>query len=436
MRTTLRRALAVVVPAALAISAVGPVAAADPGVELVGQGSIPGNGLDKSGLTGELCQASNSANCVPAAIFGGFGSDIDYSGFDDVYVAAPDRGPFDGLTDTPYIDRLDFLHIALELEGDPANNVTTTLLDTRLLRDDRGPLLGAAGSFDDRFDPEGIRVGPNGTIFVSDEYGPSIVEMNRQGNVVHRIPVPADFAIANPSADPNLELANNASGRQANRGMEGLAISPDGTTLFGIMQNALIQDHALTASLGRQSVYTRILKVDLATGDTQEYVYPLVAANRGQGVSEILAINDEEFLVLERDNLSRLQSPPTNPTRKQIWRISLDGATDVSDITLPATGALPDGVQPVSKDLFIDLLDPDYGLFDTVPEKLEGLTWGPDLPDGRHLLYVISDNDLTPTLATRIFAFAIDPEEAAVVAPTHAGPLFAPGQLKKILAGR
>ena len=218
--------------------------------------------------------------------------------------------------------------------------------------------------------------------------------------------------------------------------MEGLAISPDGTTLFGIMQNALIQDHALTASLGRQSVYTRILKVDLATGDTQEYVYPLVAANRGQGVSEILAINDEEFLVLERDNLSRLQSPPTNPTRKQIWRISLDGATDVSDITLPATGALPDGVQPVSKDLFIDLLDADYGLFDTVPEKLEGLTWGPDLPDGRHLLYVISDNDLTPTLATRIFAFAIDPEAAAVVAPTHAGPLFAPGQLKKILAGR
>ena len=410
MRTTLRRALAIVVPAALALNAVGPVAAADPGVELVGQGSIPGNGLDKSGLTGELCQASNSDNCVPASIFGGFGSDIDYTGFDDVYVAAPDRGPFDGLTDTPYIDRLDFLHITLDLEGNPANNVATTLLDTRLMRDNRGALLGAAGAFDARFDPEGIRVGPNGTIFVSDEYGPSIVELNRQGKVVHRIPVTADFAIANPS--------------------------PDGGTLFGIMQNALIQDHALTPSLGRQSVYTRILKVDLATGNTEEYVYPLVAANRGQGVSEILAINDEELLVLERDNLSRLQSPPADPTRKQIWRINLDGATDVSDTILPATGALPAGVQAVSKDLFIDLLDPDYGLFNTIPEKLEGLTWGPDLPDGRHLLYVISDNDLTPTLATRIFAFAIDPEEAAVAAPTHAGPMFAPGQVKKILAGR
>jgi hypothetical protein len=49
MRTTLRRALALVVPAALVLGAVGPVAAADPGVTLVGQGSIPGNGLDRSG---------------------------------------------------------------------------------------------------------------------------------------------------------------------------------------------------------------------------------------------------------------------------------------------------------------------------------------------------------------------------------------------------
>jgi len=59
---------------------------------------------------------------------------------------------------------------------------------------------------------------------------------------------PAKFAIANGSADPNEELLGNSSGHQANRGMEGLAISPDGTTLFGIMQNALLQDHGLNPS--------------------------------------------------------------------------------------------------------------------------------------------------------------------------------------------
>ena len=43
-----------------------------------------------------------------------------------------------------------------------------------------------------------------------------------------------------------------------------------------------------------------------------------------------------------------------------------------------------------------------------IAEKIEGLAWGPDLPDGRHVLYVTSDNDLNPNLATQIYAFAID----------------------------
>ena len=90
--------------------------------------------------------------------------------------------------------------------------------------------------------------------------------------------MPATFAIANPSADPNRELPGNSSGRQANRGMEGLAISPDGNTLFGMMQNALLQDDALAAgTIDRVSLNTRILKVDLATGDDQRVRLPLDA---------------------------------------------------------------------------------------------------------------------------------------------------------------
>jgi len=70
---------------------------------------------------------------------------------------------------------------------------------------------------------------------------------------------------------------------------------------------------------------------------------------------------------------------------------------------------LPAGVTPVSKQLFINLLDPDLNLAATIPEKIEGLAWGPDLPDRRHVLYVISDNNLNPSLATQIYAFAIAP---------------------------
>jgi len=105
--------------------------------------------------------------------------------------------------------------------------------------------------------------------------------------------------------------------------MEGLAISPDGTTLFGIMQNALIQDHGLVTPFpinpneapGRLGINNRTLKIDLLTGETHEYVYVLDAINRGQGVSEILAINDHEFLVVSsRSGPSSGRSTSTNPT--------------------------------------------------------------------------------------------------------------------------
>ena len=413
---------------------------APPGITLVGVGSVGGSLLDKSGLPGVLCQAGAPANCVPHAIFGGFGSDVTYTGHDDVFISAPDRGPFDGLTDKPFADRVHYLHIQTNV-GQPFPNIRTELLDTRLLRNEFGQtFVGAADAFDVsneletlRLDPEGIRVSPTGTFYISDEYGPYLFEFDRQGHLLRRIEVPAKFLIQTPSGDPNTELLGNSAGRQANRGMEGLAISPDGSTLFGIMQNALLQDGALTpGTTDRRGFNNRILKVDLQTGRTQEFVYRIDAVNRGQGVSEIVAINDHQFLVLERDNRSNLQSPPQPPTRKTIYRIDVANGTDVSNTILPAD-ILPAGVTPVAKSLFIDLLDPAFGLAPTIAEKLEALTWGPDLVDGRHLLYVVSDNDLNPSLATQIYAFAIDPALVDLEHQVLPGPLFPPGRLKKLV---
>jgi hypothetical protein len=257
---------------------------------LIGKGLVAGNALDKSGLTGDICQAGVPANCVPKAIFGGFGSDLTYTGHDNVFISAPDRGPFDGLTDVPYLDRLHFLHITTDV-GAPFPNIHTMLLDTRFLKNEFGQtFVGAAEAFDAddelatlRFDPEGIRVGNDGTFYISDEYGPYVFQFNRQGHLLRRVEVPSKFFIANPSSNPNDELLDNTSGRQANRGMEGLAISPDGTTLFGMMQNALLQDNGLSpGTTDRLGLNNRILKIDLLTGDTHEYVYVLDAINRGQ----------------------------------------------------------------------------------------------------------------------------------------------------------
>src|SRR5262245_7584120 len=197
--------------------------------------------------------------------------------------------------------------------------------------------------------------------------------------------------------------------------MEGLAISPNDRFLFGMMQNALLQDNGLNpGTTDRLGLNNRILKIDLLTGRKHEYVYVLDAINRGQGTSEILAINDHEFLVLERDNRSNLQTPPQAPTRKTIYRIDVDGATDISSVPSLPAGALPSGIVPVGKKLFIDLLDPEFELEPTIAEKIEGLTWGPDLKDGRHVLLVITDNDLNPQIATQIYAFAVEGSAASV----------------------
>src|SRR6185369_11789411 len=122
------------------------------------------------------------------------------------------------------------------------------------------------------------------------------------------------------------------------------------------------------------------------------------------GQNEILAVNDHQFLVLERDGKAG-----ANAAFKRLFLIDIAGATDVSGITaLPSTG-IPDGVMAVKKTPFLDLLDPAFGLAGaTFPEKIEGLAFGPDLPDGRHTLVVTSDNDFIAGNASKLFVFAID----------------------------
>ena len=438
--------------------------AADPGVTLIGTGFIPGNALDRSGLDGRpICQRDNASTCIDQATLGGLGSALTYTGHDNVFLAVPDRGPFDGRTDVPYLDRFHFLHITVDT-GRPFPNIETLLLDTRFLKNEHGDnFVGDSSAFDTsnllatlRFDPEGVAVSGDGNFFVSDEYGPYVFKFNRQGHLLHRLPVPAKFLIATPSGDVDtdgnsLELypVNNTSGRQANRGMEGLAITPDGRTLVGIMQNALIQDNGLNSATppGRRGVNNRILTIDTHTGVTREYVYPVDAINQGRGVNEILAINDHEFLVLERDNRTLVPTPPNAaqmPNLKRLYKIDLakPGLTDVSGVaSLPATAAELGTIVPVSKTLVLELLDSAYKvdatrtIKDVIAEKIEGIAWGPDLPDGRHVLYVMSDNDLFPGLPTQIYAFAIDGAAAGLtVEPQRVdGALYPPGHVKKAL---
>jgi hypothetical protein len=110
--------------------------------------------------------------------------------------------------------------------------------------------------------------------------------------------------------------------RDPNRGMEGLTITPDGSTLVGIMQSAL----ATPGLEGRPRgvPLTRIVTIDLATRDAKMYLLPLAdPQNTKVLVSEITALSNTEFLIDERDTEL---APRGN---KKIYVADISRATDV-----------------------------------------------------------------------------------------------------------
>jgi len=390
-------------------------------VDLIAVGSISGTYEDFATETAALLE-----NGVPGNRLGGMGSGLAYAG-GNTFLALPDRGPnakaYNGAVDdtTSYIVRFHTLSLSLAPSdaGSALPYTLTPMLVNTTLLSSKTPLVygtgagvglgsgapalnavdhthyftGRSDNFDPsksstnpsnaRLDPEGIRVANHGrSVFISDEYGPYVYEFDREsGQRVRAFTMPARFAVSNLSAVGAEEISGNTSGRVANKGMEGLAITPNGRRLVGIMQNALIQDGGPTV---------RIVTIDIDSGRTREYAYTLTT---GSGVSEILAVNDHQFLVDERDGKGL--GDGSTAKVKQIFLIDLLGATDVSGISGEANLA----PLAVPKALFLDVVAVlgAHGITaNKVPAKIEGLAFGQDVVVGgriKHTLYVANDND-------------------------------------------
>lgn len=165
-------------------------------------------------------------------------------------------------------------------------------------------------------------------VFVSDKYGPYVYEFNREiGKRTRSFTLPDNLAIDVLSLRKDVEIASNTVGRTTNKGMEDLAVTPNGKLLVGIMQANLEQDD--TGNL-------RIVTIDTRTGETHEYAYLLTD---GSGVSEILAVNDHQFLVDERDGKGMADTPlltdkaSAAKVKKLLYLIDLDGAQDMTSLS-------------------------------------------------------------------------------------------------------
>ena len=246
---------------------------------------------------------------------------------------------------------------------------------------------GFAG--DARLDSEGVRVSNDGTlVYISDEYGPYVYEFNRStGQRLRSFKLPDHFFVSHLFPVGTDEIANNTSGRTANKGMEGLAITPDGKTLVGFMQAALIQDNLAG---GAAANLLRFVTIDIASGQwTHEYAYLLTD---GSGVSEVVALNDHEFLVDERDGKGL--GDGSNAKFKELFKIDINGAVDVSNMD-----GLTAAQNAVPKSLFLDIVQvlvANGMTKDQIPAKIEGVALGGDVTlNGNtvHTVWVANDND-------------------------------------------
>ena len=368
-------------------------------IELIGIGEFPGTATDRSG------QCDSLENGEPHNRLGGF-SALEYTGNGHRYAALADRGPDDGATG--YLCRYQVIDITVQPDVVPV--VKLELVDSVLLHDHEGrPFTGDASAFDpaqrpgERLDPEGFRFARDGGFYVSDEYGPQLIRFSPVGQETCRLPLPAHLQIAHPADSKLKENQLNVTGRSSNKGMEGLAISRDGKRLFGIMQNVLLQDGRRTDGSVPEGVNCRLIELELRTGNVREFVYQL--DQPANGLNEIVAIGNDQFLVIERDG-----AVGKDAGFKKIMKVDLVGATEVQDIESLPPGDLPDSIRPVSKEVFVDFLSPAYEIVPAqIPEKIEGLTLGPRLADGRHTLIVASDNDFEPLFPSLIYVFALPP---------------------------
>jgi hypothetical protein len=206
------------------------------------------------------------------------------------------------------------------------------------------------GTFANRLtlDTEGLildpRPGKQGSGWVGDEYGAYLYHFNSAKQIDGVLKLPEALVPHSPVGAPNFLADPPANGRRVNQGMEGIALSPDGTKLFALLQSATIQDSG-PGNQGRANA-VRLLVYDVSGSDTPDkptaqYVIQLpriddngatggAAVNRAGAQSAIIALNDHQLLILSRDGNGR--GATGSPVFKSILLADISNATNINGL--------------------------------------------------------------------------------------------------------
>lgn len=138
------------------------------------------------------------------------------------------------------------------------------------------------------FDIESFRRDAQGNYWFGDEFGPFLIKTDARFEVIAPpLPTPGVQSPQNPF------LGTGTANLSTSRGFEGMAISPDGGTLYPLLEGTVTGDPPGTL---------RILEVDIAGGafTGRQWLYPLDPL--GAAIGDFTQVNERELLVIERDN--------------------------------------------------------------------------------------------------------------------------------------
>ncbi len=253
----------------------------------------------------------------------------------------------------------------------------------------------ALGTDPSGVDSEGIAALADGSFWIGDEYGPSLLKVDREGRVLVRwVPAGTENWFEGAGYPVAGALPAIAAARRLNRGFEALALSPDERLLTLVFQSPLAHPDRTAHETSR---HVRIWQIDAATGALAgEYLYPLdppsafrrdlalgPVAAADIKVSEAVMPADNRLLLLERVSASTKFYAVDLPPDRAVPRIYADPERrpTIEQMDAEALGAA--GIVPLSKRLVLDT--------DLAPEICGDLE-GAILLSPRELV-LVNDND-------------------------------------------
>jgi len=288
---------------------------------------------------------------------------------------------------------------------------TESKLDTVVLVDVRD-ILQPGGTIypnraTDRFknpDPEAIRYNPVTHQLVWSSEG----ERNmKNGDTVLVNPainfIRTDGSYAGSFTLPeNLRTQAIEKGPRRNGSLEGISFADDYKTLFASVEEPLYEDGP-RAGLTDNKAFIRIFKFDVAgKKSTAQYAYKLepvaYPANPEtafllNGVPDILSLGNNKLLVIERSfSTGRLACTI------KIFIADLAQADDISGLMLKGNTSF----RPATKKLLLNM--DDLGFY---TDNIEGVTFGPVLPNGHKSLLFIADNNFSASQKTQLLLFEV-----------------------------